>query len=176
MERDRTRSRTERHGRSRLIAALTVGAVVAPAVCAAPATATPHASAAPATATPRTAGDRIAAIRTDRGTQTQLYYWRWSDGSEHKQRTFRRATYRVPERLPRLIVSAYPATPARSVTLQYRDGPSWRLEDSGRLNAAGSVALTLNPYCPDGTWCEGTFDYRAVVDGRTTSFRITFVR
>lgn len=104
----------------------------------------------------------------------QRYYWRWSDGSEERHRTFRQSVYRVPERLPTLVVSAYPASPTRSVVLQYRQDGRWRTEDSGRTNASGQVRLALNPYCPDGSWCDGTVDYRAVAGGQTATLHITY--
>lgn len=107
-------------------------------------------------------------------TDPPAYYWRWSDGSEQQNRTFRQSEYRVPERLPTLVVSAYPATRDQSVTWQYRQDGSWRTEDSGRTDRGGQVRLALNPYCPDGDWCSGTFDYRARAGAQTARFRITF--
>ena len=119
---------------------------------------------APTSVDASTAGDR------------QLYYWRWSDGSQARHRTFRQSQYRVPERLPRLIVTAYPSTPVRAVRLQYRRDGRWHTEDAGRTDGAGQVRLALVPYCPDGAWCDGTFEYRAVAGGRTASLSITYVR
>jgi len=114
------------------------------------------------------------AVSTARSAADQMFYWRWSDGSQAKERTFRRSTYRVPENLPRLIVSAYPARPSRAVDLQYLDGSTWRTDDRGRTDARGSVRLALNPYCPDGSWCAATVSYRARAAGRTTSFLVTY--
>ncbi len=114
-----------------------------------------------------------AAAAADAATG-QSYYWRWSDGSEARHRTFRQSQYRVPERLPRLIVSAYPSGPSSQVTLQYRRDGRWRTEDTGRTDGAGQVRLALNPYCPDGQWCEATFDYRALAGGHTASLRVTY--
>lgn len=128
------------------------------------------------TATAQSADAAAPAAPAGAAAATQSYYWRWSDGSEERHRTFRRSEYRVPERLPRLIVSAYPSRPSRPVRLEFRRGGRWQLEDAGSLSATGSVALSLTPYCDDGRWCDATLDYRAVVAGQTASLRVTYVR
>lgn len=104
----------------------------------------------------------------------QQYYWRWSDGSQEPHRTFRQSRYRVPERLPTLVVSALPAAPVRTVRLQFRRDGRWHTEDVGRTDARGQVRLVLTPYCPDGRWCDGTYVYRALVDGETATLTVTY--
>lgn len=102
------------------------------------------------------------------------YFWRWTDGSEARSRTFTEHDYEVPSRLPRLVVQTHPATSGRQVALQTRIGGVWTTEDSGTTDARGTVRLELNPYCPDGDWCRRTFDYRLRVDGQTAAVRVTF--
>lgn len=102
------------------------------------------------------------------------YFWRWSDGSEARSRTFTEHGYDVPSRLPRLVVQTHPATDGRRVSLQSRGRDGWFTEDSGTTDARGSVRLELNPYCADGEWCTRTFAYRLVVDGIHATVQVTF--
>lgn len=104
------------------------------------------------------------------------YFWRWTDGSEARVRTLAESEYQAPSGLPRLVVQAHPATRGRSVTLQARVRGEWTTEDAGTTDGRGTVRLQLNPYCADGAWCRGSFDYRLVVDGQTAAIRVTFVR
>jgi hypothetical protein len=109
-------------------------------------------------------------------TDSPAYFWRWTDGSEARSRTFDESRYDVPSRLPRLQVSSHPPGEGQRVTLQTRVLGSWRTEDSATTDGRGVVRLQLNPYCADGAWCRGTFDYRLVVAGQTAAIRITFAR
>jgi hypothetical protein len=104
----------------------------------------------------------------------QQFYWEWSDGVDAKVRTFRESRYQVAENLPQLVVSADPARPQQYVKLQYKQDGTWKREDAGLTNGKGTVALDLNPYCKDGDWCDGTFKYRLLVNGRYTNFTITY--
>lgn len=102
------------------------------------------------------------------------YFWRWSDGSEARVRTFAEHEYAVPSRLPRLVVQAHPATRGRHIAVQTRVRGHWRTEDATTTDARGTARLQLNPYCADGAWCRSTFDYRLIVDGQVASIRVTF--
>lgn len=104
----------------------------------------------------------------------QEFYWEWSDGADAKRRTFRESEYELPENLPQLIVAAEPAKPQQYVKLQYKQGSTWRREDAGLTNGKGMVRLSLNPYCEDGSWCDGTYKYRLLVNGQYTVFTITY--
>lgn len=104
----------------------------------------------------------------------QEFYWEWSDGADAKRRTFRESEYELPENLPQLIVAAEPAKPQQYVKLQYKQGSTWRREDAGLTNSKGLVRLSLNPYCEDGDWCDGTYKYRLLVNGQYTIFTITY--
>jgi hypothetical protein len=113
-----------------------------------------------------------AAARTD----SPAYFWRWTDGSEARARTFDERRYDLPSRLPRLQVSSHPPTGGQRVTLQTRVQGGWHTEDSATTDGRGLVRLQLNPYCDDGAWCRDTFDYRLVVAGQTATIRVTFAR
>jgi hypothetical protein len=104
------------------------------------------------------------------------YFWRWSDGSEARTRTFAEHAYPTPSRLPRLVVQTHPSTAGRRVVLQTRIDGAWRTEDAGSTDARGSVRLQLNPYCANGDWCRTAFAYRLLVNGRTATIRVAFAR
>jgi len=104
----------------------------------------------------------------------QQFFWEWSDGVDAKRRTFRETEYQTQENLPRLVVSAEPARPQQFIKLQFKDGSTWRREDAGLTNGKGVVSLELNPYCANGTWCDGTYKYRLLVNGKYTVFTITY--
>lgn len=104
------------------------------------------------------------------------YFWRWSDGSEARVRTFAEHEYAVPSRLPRLVVQTHPATAGRTIALQARIDGAWATEDSGATGPRGAVRLQLNPYCADGAWCRSAFEYRLLVDGQSAVVRVAFSR
>lgn len=104
----------------------------------------------------------------------QSFYWEWSDGVSSKTRTFTKAAYKTPGRLPQLVVTAEPSTPQQYVKLQFKQSGSWKREDGAVTNGSGSARLSLNPICDDGKWCEGTYKYRAIIDGNFTTFTITY--
>jgi hypothetical protein len=110
------------------------------------------------------------------GAAASVDYWRWSDGVDSAARTFAEDRFRVPANLPWLIVSTEPAAPGHLVRLQYREGPVWRTEAAARMDAGGVASLELNPYCPDGDWCNRTYAYRLVVDGAVAPLTITYRR
>jgi hypothetical protein len=102
------------------------------------------------------------------------YFWRWSDGSEARARTFAEHAYELPSRLPRLVVQTHPATRGRHVVLQVRAHGDWRTEDDAYTDPHGTARLQLNPYCANGAWCRTPFDYRLLVDGQTAAIRVAF--
>lgn len=104
----------------------------------------------------------------------QDFFWEWSDGVDSKVRTFRKSEYKIGENLPQLVVTAEPATPQQFVKLQYKQDGKWRREDGAATNSKGIAPLTLNPYCEDGAWCEGTYKYRLIVNGNYTIFTINY--
>ena len=104
----------------------------------------------------------------------QDFFWEWSDGVDSKVRTFRKSEYKIPENLPQLLVTAEPATPQQFVKLQFKQDGKWRREDGAATNSKGVAALSFNPYCEDGKWCEGTFKYRLIVNGNYTVFTINY--
>jgi hypothetical protein len=118
----------------------------------------------------------VTTVATPAAADQQSYFWRWSDGADARARTLDGGRYRSQEQLPKLIVTAEPASPRRQVTLQYRDGARWRAEDTVRTDRSGRATLELNPYCEDGSWCDETLAYRLLVNGVDSSFTLTFTR
>jgi hypothetical protein len=110
------------------------------------------------------------------GAEQQSYFWQWSDGRDARERTLDEGRYRSPERLPSLIVRAWPVAPRRLVTLQYLDGGVWRREDAAVTDRSGRATLELNPYCEDGDWCDESVAYRLLVNGVDTAFTLTYTR
>jgi hypothetical protein len=106
--------------------------------------------------------------------QDQQYFWRWSDGDLAKARTFTASRYDSPDDLPRLVVTATPASPQHRVLLQFRDGERWRTDDSAVTSPVGTAALALNPFCSGDHWCRGRFAYRLLVDGRSSALTVSF--
>ena len=102
------------------------------------------------------------------------WFWEWSDGSRDRHRTLAEATYRTWSRLPVLVVASAPALRGARATLEVHDGRSWRIEDTATTDDQGRSRLTVNPYCRDGGWCDGTTRYRLTVDGSTAPLRVAF--
>lgn len=80
-----------------------------------------------------------------------------------------------------LVVEIFPAKPARYVSLQYFDS-TWVTEDSQYTDSTGVIYLEVDPYCDDGYWCEGVWEYRVLVDEaegnraeRSPTFELDFI-
>jgi uncharacterized protein YceK len=61
-----------------------------------------------------------------------------------------------------LVVEVFPPTPQRSVELQFFDD-GWVMESSAITDSEGLAYLDVDPYCDDGLWCEGIWEYRVLV-------------
>ncbi len=103
----------------------------------------------------------------------QQYHWKWSDGSLSSARMFTQARYGLPSNLPRIVVTAEPAFPARDVYLQFRRNGRWTTETRARTNGAGIATITLDPTCGD-QWCESTFTYRLVAGDQHATLAVTY--
>lgn len=102
------------------------------------------------------------------------YYWKWSDGSRQTSRTFTQSRWGIQERLPRIVVTAQPAAPSRTVLLQSNRGGGWTTEASARTDRGGVATIEIDPYCAGGNWCRDTFRYRLSVDGQSAPLTLTF--
>jgi 5-hydroxyisourate hydrolase-like protein (transthyretin family) len=105
---------------------------------------------------------------------SQKYYWKWSDGSQKTSRLFREKTYKTQAKLPHLVVTVQPASPAHFVYLQFKQKGKWVVENKGTTNKKGVLRLGLNPYCSNDTWCDGTYEYRLKVGSLYQTFRINY--
>lgn len=79
-----------------------------------------------------------------------------------------------------MTVKISPVKPIRNSRLQYWNGKKWLQESFTKTNIKGIAFLDFNPYC-DGTYCDGTWKYRIIVDSasgqnsRTSpTFEVTF--
>jgi hypothetical protein len=104
----------------------------------------------------------------------QEVYWKWSDGSQKTSRTFKQSRYHDQAGLPVLVVSALPASPKRTVYLQFKQKGAWVVEKKGTTNGKGVVRLDLYPYCSNDTWCDGIYEYRLKAGTHYQNFRITY--
>ena len=114
------------------------------------------------------------AAPTSHVAASQKYFWKWSDGSQKPARVFREARYVRAARLPRLVITAVPAKPARVVFLQFRQKGKWLVEMKTATNAKGVAVLKLDPYCTNRTWCDGTWNYRIKVGTLYQVLRVTY--
>lgn len=62
-----------------------------------------------------------------------------------------------------LIVEVFPSEPARFAQLQYFD-ETWETDSSGTTDSGGVIYLKVDPFCDDGFWCDGVWEYRVTVD------------
>jgi hypothetical protein len=104
----------------------------------------------------------------------QRYYWEWSDGSQKAKRTFVETDYGSQAALPHVLVTAVPARPNHYIYLQYYQDGKWVLEDKAGLSSKGVATLDIDPYCDNGTWCDGTYKYRVKVGANYQILKITF--
>jgi hypothetical protein len=90
----------------------------------------------------------------------------WSDGHTGTTRTFNSSDYQHnPDALPTLRVHVPPAS-GKLVWLQFHQNGEWADEWITRVSAHGNAKLPIDPTCLDGTWCDGTYQYR-LKTGRT---------
>lgn len=76
-----------------------------------------------------------------------------------------------------ITVFVKPVKPQRQVRLQYWSGTKWKQESSAKTSSAGKAYLYFDPYCYDGSYCEGEFKYRVIVDaggGQKTDYSDDF--
>lgn len=57
-----------------------------------------------------------------------------------------------------------PITPKRTIRLQYWSGKKWVEESKSTTGTKGTGYLDFDPYCNDGSYCDGSWKYRIVVD------------
>jgi hypothetical protein len=108
-------------------------------------------------------------------TAKQQVFWKWSDGSQKTSRVFREARYNRAGRLPKIIVTAVPAKPRRVVILQFKQKGKWLVERRTSTSTKGVATLTLDPYCTNKTWCDGTWNYRIKVGTLYQVLKVTYV-
>lgn len=106
----------------------------------------------------------------------QQYFWKWSDGSQKTSRTFKQSQYQSAAKLPKLLVTAQPAKPTRTVYLEFSQKGKWVLESKTKTNSKGVATLSLIPYCDNQKWCSGTWNYRLKVGRSYQNLKLTYSR
>ncbi|MEI6361439.1 MAG: hypothetical protein WCP95_04840 [Actinomycetes bacterium] len=104
----------------------------------------------------------------------QKYFWKWSDGSQKTSRLFRQKTWKTQEKMPHLVVTAVPATPAKVVYLQFKQKGKWVVENKVTTDAKGVATISLNPFCSNDTWCDGTWSYRLKIGSLYQNLKIAY--
>jgi hypothetical protein len=61
-------------------------------------------------------------------------------------------------------VEIKPTKPVRTIRLQFWTGKKWSQESSAKTSSSGRGYLYFDPYCSDGSYCDGEYKYRVVVD------------
>ena len=74
-----------------------------------------------------------------------------------------------------ISVSIKPTKPVRTIRLQYWTGKKWVQENSAKTGSGGNGYLYFDPYCSDGTYCDGEYKYRVVVDASSAQ-KVAFSR
>ena len=104
----------------------------------------------------------------------QQYFWKSSDGSQKTSRLFREKTYKTQAKLPHLVVTVVPATPAHAVYLQFQQKGKWITENKVTTDDTGVANIDLNPFCSNDTWCDGTWQYRLHVGKQNQNLKIAY--
>ncbi|MDP1876980.1 MAG: hypothetical protein Q8M17_05435 [Actinomycetota bacterium] len=99
------------------------------------------------------------------------YSWVWSDDVRGGDRTFRAADYPGGE-VPRILVTV-PQGETPMVYLQFMQDGEWNTEWITRASN-GAAKLFLDPWCQNGTWCDGTYDYRIKVGDAITRITVQY--
>lgn len=101
------------------------------------------------------------------------FSWAWADGSATATRTFAQSEYRGLS-LPRILVTTTPTIAPLPVYLQFFQEGSWNTEAIVPTNPHGQAIISLDPYCEDGSWCDGTYSYRLKVGRIITMITVVF--
>jgi len=67
-----------------------------------------------------------------------------------------------------MTVKLKPITPKRVIHLQFWNAHKWIEESKSTTSSKGSGTLTFDPYCNNGSYCDGTWKYRIIVDASGT--------
>ena len=91
--------------------------------------------------------------------------WKWSDGGTKSGRSLAKSTFGSAERLPTVNVTIKPRNIPRIASLQWwdDDDATW-VEEYRAQSVDGLAVLRLDPYCGGGSWCNGSIDYRIVIE------------
>jgi hypothetical protein len=100
------------------------------------------------------------------------FTWSWLDDYASNKRFFSKSSW-SGEGLPPIVVHTRPGR-VRPVILQFRQGGSWNTEAIVPTNRDGVALLALDPYCENGSWCDGLYDYRIKVGGQVVHLVIQY--
>lgn len=90
------------------------------------------------------------------------FTYKWSDGPAVKTKNLTESKYEYETYVPTVDVTLPITNVSRQVTLQYSSKGKWYEEDA-QMTTNGTVSLSVYPLYDDGSWVQGTWDYRLVV-------------
>jgi hypothetical protein len=109
------------------------------------------------TAVIASAAGTIGTSVTPTERKTKAVTWAWSDGpSGSERRVFVADDYAKGE-LPTIVVRA--PKDREFYYLQFKQDGEWNTEWIARAEN-GRASLVLDPFCENGTWCDGAYEYR----------------
>lgn len=100
------------------------------------------------------------------------FSWSWLDSYASNKRFFSKAIL-GDSGIPPIIVHTQTAR-VRPVILQFRQAGTWNTEAIVPTNTSGVALLNLDPYCADGSWCNGLYDYRIKVGNQVVHLVIQY--
>lgn len=100
------------------------------------------------------------------------FAWFWLDEYASNKRFFSKSSW-SGDGLPPIVVQTRPGR-VRPVILQFRQGGTWNTEAIVPTNKDGVALLSLDPYCENGSWCDGLYDYRIKVGAQVVHMVIQY--
>jgi hypothetical protein len=100
------------------------------------------------------------------------FSWTWLDSYTSNKRFFSKAAW-SGDGIPPIVVRTAPGR-VRPVILQFRQAGTWNTEAIVPTNTSGVALLALDPYCEDGSWCNGLYDYRIKVGSQVVHLVIQY--
>ena len=91
-----------------------------------------------------------------------VFNYKWSDGPAVKVKNLTERKYEYDTNVPSVDVTLPITDVPRQVSLQYLSRGKWYSEDT-QVTSNGFVSLFVYPLYEDGTWINGTWDYRLIV-------------
>ena len=60
------------------------------------------------------------------------------------------------------------------IYVEFQQEGEWNAEWVTRPDAKGRATVPIDPYCEDGSWCDGTYKYRLKMPGLAAYFEVSY--